>query len=146
MNVINNDLFYFLYVRRYLLLDGVRRLIVLSFCFQVLLQSSADVWKSRWPSWAPVPNKPTVSLDVKQHSTNSTKFYVRRAVRASRPGHVRIICSGRRRCASGRFGMMMMMKWCIMSSDVSWHIRDKLWPMPKHGSVYLYVHGNQKAR
>ena len=44
--------------------------------------------------WAPVPNKPTVSLDVKQHSTNSTKFYARRAVRASRPGHARIICSG----------------------------------------------------
>ena len=42
--------------------------------------------------------------------------------------------------------MMMMMKWCLMSSDVSWHIRAKLWPMPKHGSVILYVHGNQKAR
>ena len=33
-----------------------------------------------------------------------------------------------------------------MSSDVSWHIRDKLRPMPKHGSILLYVHGNQKAR
>ena len=22
-----------------------------------------------------------------------------------------------------------------MSSDVIWHIRDKLWPMPKHGSI-----------
>ena len=41
---------------------------------------------------------------------------------------------------------MMMMKWCLMSSDVSWHIRDKLWPMPKHGSINLYVHGSQKAR
>ena len=30
-------------------------------------QSSETVWKSKWPSWAPVPNKPTVSLDVKQH-------------------------------------------------------------------------------
>ena len=29
-------------------------------------------------------------------------------------------------------------------SDVSWHIRDKLWPMPKHSSINLYVHGNQK--
>ena len=29
---------------------------------------------------------------------------------------------------------------CLMSSDVSWHIRDKLWPMPKHGSVVLYGH------
>ena len=33
------------------------------------LQSSRAVWKSRWPSWAPVPNKPTVSVDVKEHST-----------------------------------------------------------------------------
>ena len=31
------------------------------------LQSSGAVWKSRRPSWAPVPNKPTVSVDVKQH-------------------------------------------------------------------------------
>ena len=31
------------------------------------LQSSGAVWKSRWTSWAPVPNKPTVSVDVKQH-------------------------------------------------------------------------------
>ena len=41
---------------------------------------------------------------------------------------------------------MMMMQWCLMSSDVSWHIRNKLWPMPKHGSMIAYVHGNQKAR
>ena len=41
---------------------------------------------------------------------------------------------------------LVMMKCCLMSSDVSWHIRDKLWPMPKHGSTNLYVHGNQKAR
>ena len=37
-------------------------------------QSSGAVWKSRWPSWAPVPNKPMVSVDIKQHSTNSTKL------------------------------------------------------------------------
>ena len=41
---------------------------------------------------------------------------------------------------------MMMMNWCLMSSDVMRHIRDKLWPMPKHGAINLYVHGNQKAR
>ena len=29
-------------------------------------QSSGAMYKSRWPSWAPVPNKPRVSLDVKQ--------------------------------------------------------------------------------
>ena len=28
-----------------------------------------------------------------------------------------------------------MMSWCLMSSDVIWHIRDKLWPTPKHGSI-----------
>ena len=36
----------------------------------VQTQSSGAVWKSRWPSWAPVPNKPRVSVDVKQHSSN----------------------------------------------------------------------------
>ena len=30
-------------------------------------QSSGAVWKSRWMSWAPVPSKPTVSVDIKQH-------------------------------------------------------------------------------
>ena len=35
--------------------------------FSLSSQSSGAVWKSRWPSWAPVPNKPTVSVDVKQH-------------------------------------------------------------------------------
>ena len=30
-------------------------------------QRSGAVWKSRWTSWAPVPNKLTVSVDVKQH-------------------------------------------------------------------------------
>ena len=35
------------------------------------LQSSGAVRKSRWTSWAPVPNKPTVSVDVKQHFNNN---------------------------------------------------------------------------
>ena len=46
-----------------------------------------------------------------------------------------------------------MMKWCLMSSDVRWHIRDKLRPMPKHGkedinhlsakyTVISYKHSN----
>jgi len=41
---------------------------------------------------------------------------------------------------------VMVVKWCLMSSDVSWHIRDKLQPMLKYSSIILYVHGNQKAR
>ena len=32
-----------------------------------IAQNSGAVWKLRWPSWAPVPNKPMVSVDVKQH-------------------------------------------------------------------------------
>ena len=31
------------------------------------IQSSGAVRRSRWTSWAPVPSKPTVSVDVKQH-------------------------------------------------------------------------------
>ena len=50
------------------------------------------------------------------------------------------------RPAYGHPAQWSMMKWCLMSSDVGWHIRDKLWPMPKHDSIILYVHGNQKAR
>ena len=34
-------------------------------------QRSGAVWKSRWPSWAPVSNKPTVSVDLKQHFSQS---------------------------------------------------------------------------
>ena len=41
---------------------------------------------------------------------------------------------------------VVVVKCCLMSSDVGWHIRDKLWPVLKHGSINLYVHGNQKAR
>ena len=40
---------------------------------------------------------------------------------------------------------LLMMKWCLMSSDVGWHIRDQLRPMPKHGSIYLYVHGKPEG-
>ena len=44
-----------------------------------------------------------------------------------------------------RIELIMMMKWCLMSSDVSWHIRDKLWPMTKHGSIIPYVHGKPEG-
>ena len=38
------------------------------------------VWKSRWTSWAPAPNIPTVSVDVKQHFIicTSASFFFRR--------------------------------------------------------------------
>ena len=52
------------------------------------IQSSGVVWESRWPSWAPVPNKPTVSVDVKQHSTNLKIHIVQELCesRGGRPG------------------------------------------------------------
>ena len=31
--------------------------------------------------------------------------------------------------------LLLLLSWCLMSSDVIWHIRDKFWPMPKHGSI-----------
>ena len=37
-------------------------------------------------------------------------------------------------------------KCYLMSSDVSWHTKDKLRPMREHGSILLYVHGNYEAR
>ena len=32
------------------------------------------MWKSKWKSWATVPNKPTVSLNAKQHFNQPAKF------------------------------------------------------------------------
>ena len=31
---------------------------------------SGAVWKTSWPSWVPVPNKPMVYVDVKQHDSD----------------------------------------------------------------------------
>ena len=35
---------------------------------------------SRWPSWAPVPNKSTVSVDVKQHLRHKCELSVTSSV------------------------------------------------------------------
>jgi len=42
--------------------------------------------------------------------------------------------------------LLLMMLQSFMSSEVGWHIRDKLRPTREHGSILLYVHGNRKAR
>ena len=34
-------------------------------------QSSGSVWKSRWLSWAPIPNKPTVFVDVTEPTSTN---------------------------------------------------------------------------
>ena len=41
----------------------------------------------------------------------------------------------KRKVLSSLSVQLLVMSWCLMSSDVIWHIRDKLWPMPKHGSI-----------
>ena len=47
-------------------------------------QRSGAVWKSRWPSCASVPIKPTVSVDVKQHFNNNIRVQSSRSVWKSR--------------------------------------------------------------
>ena len=44
------------------------------------------------------------------------------------------------------FCVITFFRCCLMSSDVGWHIRDKLRPKREHGSILLYVHGNPEAR
>ena len=44
------------------------------------------------------------------------------------------------------FCVITFFRCCLMSSDVDWHIRDKLRPKREHGSILLYVHGNHEAR
>ena len=65
------------------------------FCFSTLKlplhaacvpqQSSAAVWKSRGTFWAPVPNKPTVSVDVTQHFNNNNNVPQLRTTNCSSP-------------------------------------------------------------
>ena len=37
-------------------------------------------------------------------------------------------------------------KWCLMPSAMSADILGTLRPVPKHGSINIYIHGSQKAR
>ena len=53
---------------RRLIGEGIRHV---AFCLSCPRPSAGAVWKSRWSSWAPVPDKPTVSVDVKQHFNQS---------------------------------------------------------------------------
>ena len=48
------------------------------------------------------------------------------------PPNQSVLASWKEFCLQTR---SMLLSWCLMSSDVIWHIRDKLWPMPKHGSI-----------
>ena len=47
----------------------------------------------------------------------------------------RVRCSNHWAIPAPTFVWLLLLSWCLMSSDVIWHIRDKLWPMPKHGSI-----------
>ena len=52
----------------------------------VVSRSSGAVWKSRSPSWVPVSNKLTVSVDVKQHFNQPTSTNRQRVCRDSVTG------------------------------------------------------------
>ena len=54
---------------------SVRYIKIYKITYTPIRQSSGAVWKSRWPSWAPVPNKPTVSVDVKKRLSSSPISY-----------------------------------------------------------------------
>ena len=41
--------------------------------------------------------------------------------------------------------VLLLLLCSLMSSDVSWHISDKLGPMREHGLLLIYVHGNHNA-
>ena len=55
----------------------------------VSVQSSGSVWKSRWTSCDPVPNKPTVSVDVKRHFNQPHSSEFRSCVKVE----VDVLCS-----------------------------------------------------
>ena len=55
-------------------------------------------------------------------------------LKGEKTADINIVIPFHKGCLTAR-RLMMMMSWCLMSSDVIWHIRDKLWPMPKHGSI-----------
>ena len=72
------------------------------------------VWKSRWTSWAPVPNKPTVSVDVKQHFNNNfTEFLLTTLLHCD---------SGQVDCSDVNFAMLSyfssrLTSWIAQCSD-----------------------------
>ena len=53
--------------------------------------------------------------------------------------------SQRYRVASGSSCWGWIQWWWRRASCPHWYIGGKLWPMPEHGSVLLYVHRNCKA-
>ena len=104
----------------------------------------------------PVPNSPMLSVNLKQHLSCSISE-LRSCVKVEvdvlgSPSLIVLTVSVDVKQHSNENIIVVaivpavVVKCCLMSPDVSWHIRDKLWPMPRHGSIILYVHGNQKAR
>ena len=90
--------------------------------------------RAKLHSWSAYPNcaaKSTAPETAKQHSQVTQLISISKlcsqttAKLLTNLSFIIIMCGGE----------MMMMSWCLMSSDVIWHIRDKLWPMPKHGSI-----------
>ena len=60
-----------------------------------LSQSSGAVWKSRWLSWAPIPNKPAVSVDTSTLQQHVLYHYYMENILTS--VHVRLPADGARK-------------------------------------------------
>ena len=84
-------------------------------------------WRTTWTTRS--KRRPTCSAQL--HLPTHNLFWANVRVQLHLPplGSLDLLIS------PGTLYRNLMMSWCLMSSDVIWHIRDKLWPMPKHGSI-----------
>ena len=108
------------------------------YCFHLIVIVNAMLVFNRMRSYK---GSWTTSGGVVINTTSLIRQLIRKVFRSisaatARLKQVHVVRSGYH-CGDSKSetGTMMMMSWCLMPSDVIWHIRDKLWPMPKHGSI-----------
>ena len=111
------------------------------FCYKFFFYSKFWATDAVFFNWRPSIFNPRIIVQELCESRGGRPGWAA-DVRSTEPSGFR----GRKAILNHTSALVMMMNWCLMSSDVMRHIRDKLWPMPKHGAINLYVHGNQKAR
>ena len=132
-------------------LQGHCRSFVRSFCFCLMSSDAKSILGTIYKVslfWIYHSNTGFNTLDNWGHKTptqSKRKRTGKKRLKGHGPEHL-YNTLGNKKKKIAPLCVMMMMNWCLMSSDVMRHIRDKLWPMPKHGAINLYVHGNQKAR
>ena len=74
-------------------------------------QAARAMWKLRWPSWLPVPNKPTVSVDIKQHT------HLKKPEGGVVGGQINFLLVPGANCSTPSvFTAMFMLSMCIMTT------------------------------